>query len=293
VKVDGHRVFVEHFQYFLFHKPEGVMSTLDDPEGRAHLGDVVRKLGAGRLYPVGRLDFATSGLLLLTNDGDLTQKLLHPRFQVERQYEAKVQGILSDAEFMKMATGVRLEDGWAKAEVSPIRRMETNSYVKVLVREGRNRLVRRIFEAMGHPIVKLQRVGFGPLLLDRMPPGEIRRMSPEEVKALKAFAARGNPPAGAKGSPKAAGKAPVRGAKPDSGSREGRGPGKGPGKSFDKGPRKPFGKGPGKGFSKSPAKDVGKGLRTPAGYSDRPYSGPPKKGRSSLQGRGRGSFRVK
>ena len=191
VKVDGKRVFTENTQYFLYNKPEGVMSTMEDPEGRKHLGDVVRTLGGGRLYPVGRLDYNTAGLLLLTNDGDLTQRLLHPKFQVARTYSAKIQGILTKDEFAKLAAGVRLEDGWAKAEVTPVLKMQTNSYVNVTVREGRNRLVRRLFEAMGHPVVKLKRVAFGPLELGPLTTGEVRRMTPEEVKELKAFAARG------------------------------------------------------------------------------------------------------
>jgi 23S rRNA pseudouridine2605 synthase len=191
VKVDGKRVFTENTQYFLYNKPEGVMSTMEDPEGRKHLGDVVRTLGGGRLYPVGRLDYNTAGLLLLTNDGDLTQRLLHPKFQVARTYSAKIQGILTKDEFAKLAAGVRLEDGWAKAEVTPVLKMQTNSYVDVTVREGRNRLVRRMFEAMGHPVVKLKRVAFGPLVLGPLTTGEVRRMTPEEVKELKAFAARG------------------------------------------------------------------------------------------------------
>lgn len=191
VKVDGRRVFVETFQYFLFNKPEGVMSTLEDPENRPCLGDVVRRLGGPRLFPVGRLDINTEGLLLLTNDGDLTQRLLHPKFQVARTYLAKVQGILTQDEFAKMGRGIRLEDGWAKAEVTPVRRMETNSYVRVTVREGRNRLVRRLFEAAGHSVLTLRRVGFGPLSLGDLKVGEARRMAPPDVAALQRFAALG------------------------------------------------------------------------------------------------------
>ncbi len=185
IKVDGRRVFVETFHYYLYYKPDGMMSTVEDPEGRPALGDVVRKLGAGRLFPVGRLDFHTEGLVFLTNDGELAQKMLHPKFQVPRIYLAKVQGILSRDEFDRMAQGIRLEDGWARAEVEPERRMERNSYVRVTVREGRNRLVRRLFEAMGHPVVKLKRVGFGPLRLGKLLPGESRKLSEEEVRALQ------------------------------------------------------------------------------------------------------------
>jgi 23S rRNA pseudouridine2605 synthase len=235
VKVDGKRVFVETFQYFVYFKPEGVMSTMDDPEQRPHLGDVVRRLGGGRLYPVGRLDFNTEGLLLLTNDGDLTQKLLHPKFQVPRTYQAKVQGILTTEEFERIGRGVRLEDGWATAEVTPIRKMETNSYVRVTVREGRNRLVRRLFEAVSHPVMKLQRVGFGPLSLGSMNVGETRRLSPEEVRLLQAFAARR--PQASSPKPSKRSKKPFRPAKgarrpsaapPKRGSSRPQGRGKGP-----------------------------------------------------------------
>ena len=193
VKVNGKRIFVEVFHYFVFNKPEGLMCTLEDPEGRPCLGDMISRLGAGRLFPVGRLDYKTEGILLLTNDGDLAQKLLHPKFQVARTYLAKVQGILTTAEFEKMAQGVHLEDGWAKAEVKPVEKMEKNSYVRVTVREGRNRLVRRLFVAVGHPVVKLQRVGFGPMTLGNLAPGEAHRLGTEEIKALKAFAAGVHP----------------------------------------------------------------------------------------------------
>jgi len=261
VKVNGKRVFAENIQYFLFNKPDGVMCTLSDPEGRPHLGDVIRKLGGGRLYPVGRLDFNTEGLLLLTNDGDLTQKLLHPKFQVARTYQAKVQGILTNDEFEKFAKGVRLEDGWATAEVKPIQKMQTNSYVSVTVRESRNRLVRRLFEAAGHPIVKLQRVGFGPLSLGGLVPGEVRRMTPEEVRTLVEFAAHGpaktpvkagKKPSGPpqrtgpgrdfKGSPKRSGDSgPKRFDKGSGGFREGHGPKREFGSGGFKGPKKSFG----------------------------------------------------
>jgi len=135
VKVWGKRVFAEDFRYFLFHKPDGVMATLSDPEGRPSLGDVVQDLGGGRLFPVGRLDFHTEGLVFLTNDGVLAQKLLHPRFRVPRVYMAKLQGVLEASEFGRLAEGVRLEDGWARAEVEPMERLEKNSYVRVTVRE--------------------------------------------------------------------------------------------------------------------------------------------------------------
>ncbi len=184
IKVNGKRVTLKEFHYYLYYKPDGVMCTLEDPEDRPNLGDMVRRLGAGRLFPVGRLDFHTEGLLLLTNDGALAQKLLHPKFQVARIYQAKVQGILTPEEFERLGKGLRLEDGWASAEAKPMEKLETNSYVQLIVREGRNRLVRRLMEAMGHPVVKLKRVGFGPLKLHPMKPGDVRELEPRELKDL-------------------------------------------------------------------------------------------------------------
>jgi 23S rRNA pseudouridine2605 synthase len=184
VKVDGRRALVEPRRYFIFHKPDGMVTTLDDPEERASIRDVVAGL-PGRVVPVGRLDYHTEGLLLLTNDGELAQRLMHPRFQVARVYEAKVNGVMESATFERLGKGVRLEDGWASAEVKPLRRMEKNSYILVTVREGRKHLVRRLLAAVGHEVIRLTRVQFGPLVLGDVPPGQWRPLDAGEVARLR------------------------------------------------------------------------------------------------------------
>jgi 23S rRNA pseudouridine2605 synthase len=187
VKVDGKRVFMEEFRYYLFHKPDGMVTTMEDPQGRPSLKEVVSHLPC-RVVPVGRLDYHTQGFLLLTNDGELAQQFLHPRFEVPRVYEAKVNGILKPETFDRLRTGVRLEDGWATADVRPSRRMESNSYLFITVKEGRKHLVRRILSAVGHEVIRLLRVSFGPLQLGGLAVGQWRPLSLEEVKKLKQWA---------------------------------------------------------------------------------------------------------
>jgi 23S rRNA pseudouridine2605 synthase len=187
VKVDGKRVFTEEARYFLFHKPEGMVTTMDDPEGRLSIRNVTDRL-PGRVFPVGRLDYNTAGLLLLTNDGELTQQFLHPKFRVPRIYEAKVNGILEPADFDRLRKGVRLEDGFASAHARPIRKMEKNSYLEVSVTEGRKHVVRRLLAAVGHEVIRLMRVKFGPLELGGLPVGQWRPLDPAEVKSLKQWA---------------------------------------------------------------------------------------------------------
>jgi len=167
------------------HKPRGIVSTLDDPEGRP----TVRTLLGGiksRLYPVGRLDVNTTGLLLLTNDGALAAALLHPRRGVPRVYHAKVRGAPSEQALMRMRRGVHLEDGKTMpAEVRILAHRPTKTWLEITVREGRSRLVRRLWEAVGHPVEKLARVRFGPLALGRLPPGGWRDLTPGELGALR------------------------------------------------------------------------------------------------------------
>ncbi len=168
----------------VLHKPRGVVSTLDDPEGRP----TVRALLAGvpeRVYPVGRLDVNTTGLLLLTNDGKLAARLLHPRFEVPRVYHAKVRGRPSAEAITRLRRGVRLEDGkTAPAHVRVFAELPTKTWLELTVREGRTRLVRRMCEAVGHPVEKLARVRLGPLGLGSLPLGAWRDLEGVEAAAL-------------------------------------------------------------------------------------------------------------
>ena len=172
--------------YFLLHKPVGVVSTLKDPQGRPTVRDLLRGVQE-RVFPVGRLDYASSGLLLLTNDGELTERLLHPRYQLPRTYHAKVSGVPTPAALQALRQGVRLEDGAvsAPATVRILRASETKTWLELTLREGRNREVRRMCTAVGHSVEKLIRVRFGPFELNSLPVGAYRPLTPLEIRALK------------------------------------------------------------------------------------------------------------
>jgi 23S rRNA pseudouridine2605 synthase len=165
---------------YAVNKPTGVISTAQDSHGRATVVSLVPEVV--RLYPVGRLDSDSSGLILLTNDGGLAHRLTHPRFGVAKTYVAEVAGPpVGEQALRTLREGVRLEDGLtAPAEV---RRLGANR-LEITLREGRNRQVRRMCEAVGHPVRSLQRVGFGPLRLGRLAPGGHRRLSEAEIAAL-------------------------------------------------------------------------------------------------------------
>jgi 23S rRNA pseudouridine2605 synthase len=169
----------------LLNKPRGYLSTVDDPRGRPTVMDLLPKVKE-RVYPVGRLDFDAEGLLILTNDGDLAHHLSHPRFSIPRTYLAKVSGIPEAKTLDRLKRGVVLEDGRARAVfILLLHHGEKNSWVRVVVTEGRNRLVKRMFMAVGHPVLKLKRVAFGSLQLGSLPPGQFRSLAPEEIEKLK------------------------------------------------------------------------------------------------------------
>jgi pseudouridine synthase len=171
--------------YLLMHKPAGVMTTMRDPEGRRTVADMIPK-GVPRVVPVGRLDYDTSGVLLLTNDGELANILTHPRFGVEKIYRAIVKGRLMPEEIAKLKSGVMLEEfraAGAQVRVVAIRR--DNSVLDITIHEGKNRQVRRMFEAVGHPVVALARLRFGPLKLGDLPPGHSRALTEREVAQLR------------------------------------------------------------------------------------------------------------
>lgn len=184
VEVDGSRVPLgADLRYYMLNKPEGVVSTADDPEGRPTVLEYVDV--PDRLWPVGRLDIETEGLIILTNDGDLTHHLTHPSFEVPRTYLAEVKGSVKQRTLRTLARGVDLEDGGtAPAQVDLLDRMAGSALIEITIHEGRNRQVRRMFEAVGHPVVRLARTAVGPVRLGRLKPGDLRRLSPEEVRSL-------------------------------------------------------------------------------------------------------------
>jgi 23S rRNA pseudouridine2605 synthase len=171
--------------YLLMHKPAGVMTTMRDPQGRRTVAEMIPK-GMPRVVPVGRLDYDTSGVLLMTNDGELANILTHPRFGVEKTYRAVVKGRLMPEEIAKLKGGVMLEEfraAGAQVRVVAIRR--DTSVLDITIHEGKNRQVRRMFEAVGHPVVALARLKFGPLKLGDLPPGHSRALTEREVAQLR------------------------------------------------------------------------------------------------------------
>lgn len=188
VQVDGKVIRPEEVKrYVMYHKPAGEVTTVSDPEGRPCVLDHFRDEGV-RLYPVGRLDYDSEGLLLLTNDGALTERLLHPSHQVDKTYLARVSGKVTLETVRSLRMGVMLDDHrTAPAKVRIIKEETFATVVLVTIHEGRNRQVRRMFEENGHQVLQLRRVKFGPLELGDLPRGRWRDLTEEEVRRLRAF----------------------------------------------------------------------------------------------------------
>ncbi len=186
VFVDGRPVHLETEKHYLaYNKPIGEVTTSSDPEGRDTVMDKFRDYPV-RLFPVGRLDYDSEGLILLTNDGEMMQHLLHPSHEVPKKYLCKVSNKVTEEELRRLRQGVDLDGRLTSpAEVRLVRYEAFDSVVLVTIHEGRNRQVRRMFEAVGHQVVLLKRIGFGPILLEDLPRGSWRRLTPAEVRALK------------------------------------------------------------------------------------------------------------
>lgn len=188
IKVDGKRIKPLTAQlYFALHKPPGIVTTLKDPQQRPDLSHMIARLGdKRRVFPVGRLDYNSSGLLLLTNDGALAQRLTHPRFGVKKLYRVKLSECPDDQDLALLRKGIRLEDGMtAPARVRIVERLKKNAWIEIEIHEGRNRQVRRMFEALGYFVEKLIRLRIGPVALGTLEPAELRPLLPAEVQALK------------------------------------------------------------------------------------------------------------
>jgi 23S rRNA pseudouridine2605 synthase len=184
VRVDGSRVGVEAREVWVLNKPAGVVSTAKEPGSRPAVVSLVRS--AARLYPVGRLDADSTGLILLTNDGELANRLTHPRYEVPKAYRVRLRRPPGEADLQRLAGGIELEDGiTAPAEVRRLGERE----VEIVLREGRNRQVRRMVEVLGNEVVSLRRVRFGPVELGRLAEGESRRLAEREIAALRDVAA--------------------------------------------------------------------------------------------------------
>lgn len=186
VTVDGRAAVPQRLRYVAYNKPVGVVCSMSDPEGRPSIKEVARGLRAS-VFPVGRLDFDSSGLVLLTNDGDVAQRLSHPRHGVSKIYRIKVRGHPEEKNLDRIRRGIRLPDGvTAPAQVAVEARLQNKTRLRVRLHEGRQRQVRRMFEAIGHPVEKLSRVAIGPLRLGSLAMGATRELSDREVVALRA-----------------------------------------------------------------------------------------------------------
>ena len=190
IKVDGRRLKTrQRLRYILLYKPRGYITTRSDPQRRPTVIDLLSKGGVREyVYPVGRLDYDSEGLLILTRDGDLAARLTHPRHGVDREYEVKVLGIPSEDEMERLARGVPLDGrktGPADVKLARLLPEGKGAILSLIIHEGRNRQIRRMCEAIGHPVSKLRRVRIGPITDPHIRPGEFRDLDDKEVAALK------------------------------------------------------------------------------------------------------------
>ena len=188
VCVDGERIKFQKKQYFLVNKPVGVVCSNADPQGRPRVVDLLPPWH-GRLFSVGRLDENSEGLLIVTNDGELAHSLAHPKFQVERVYRCIIAGTPTDETFKMLRQGLHFTEG--KFRMRDVRRVKTSgksTLVEVILTEGQNREVRRMFARVGHKVLKLRRTAFGPMKLGELEPAAYRPLTPSEVRILKQYA---------------------------------------------------------------------------------------------------------
>ena len=186
IRVDGLRIppKAEHL-YLVLNKPTGVVSTMEDPRGRPALQELVSVFTRERVFHVGRLDADTEGLLLLTNDGEFSQRMMHPSFEVPKVYVAEIAGVITEATVKRLRKGVALEDGPVQPDkVEVLQRGADRSLVRITLHEGRNRIVRRLFDEVGHPVRQLSRIAIGPVRLGDLKLGAVRDLTREELGAL-------------------------------------------------------------------------------------------------------------
>lgn len=188
IKVKGKKITPSrNFQYILLNKPKDYLTTTDDPQGRKTVLDLIRNATNERVYPVGRLDRNTSGLLLLTNDGDLAQTLSHPKHEIKKIYEVKLDKDLSKNDFDALTKGITLEDGFIAPDVMAYADAKDRSVIGIEIHSGRNRIVRRIFEKLGYDVRGLDRVMYAGLTKKNIQRGKWRFLSEKEIRILKHF----------------------------------------------------------------------------------------------------------
>ncbi|MGD9158097.1 MAG: pseudouridine synthase [Desulfobacteraceae bacterium] len=186
IKLDGREIPGPSDRiYIMLNKPFGYITSLNDPEGRPVVTNLIKDISR-RLYPVGRLDFDSIGLLLMTNDGDFSYRLTHPKFHVSKTYKVTVDGIVNEATLKKLKDGVELKDGFSgRSKASLIKQTGSRSVIRLTISQGRNRLVRRMVEAVGCKVIQLMRTGFGGLEIGNLKIGKYRYLTLEEVSELK------------------------------------------------------------------------------------------------------------
>lgn len=194
IEVNGVKLEKEDKVYYMLYKPRGVISAVTDDKGRKTVVDLLKNHVHERIFPVGRLDYDTSGLLLLTNDGEFSNLMTHPKYKIDKTYIARLKGIPDKKSLMKLQNGIKLEDGKtapAKVSMTLADPKLKKAICEITIHEGRNRQVRRMFEAVGTPVVKLKRERYAFLDLGNLSPGEYRPLTKHEVKLLRVLAETG------------------------------------------------------------------------------------------------------
>ena len=189
IRVDGRLISTEVSRvYLMLNKPSGYVTTLKDPEGRPIITDLIRDVQE-RVFPVGRLDYDSEGLIILTNDGDFAHRIQHPRFKIPKTYLVKVKGKLTKADIQNVKHGVDLEDGRFRPESLDVEKINDKScWLRLTIHEGRNRILRRFFEAVHHPVARLIRVAVGEISLGKLKEGEYRNLKQNEIRKLLSMA---------------------------------------------------------------------------------------------------------
>ncbi len=184
IYVDAQELVIQRLQYFMLNKPPGILSTSKDPSGRPRVIDLIKT--DKRVYNVGRLDQSSEGLILVTNDGELANRLTHPRYGIEKKYHVHVVGVPAAADLRKLEQGVYIAEGLARAtKAKVLKRAKSGSWLEIILAEGRNREIRRMLAGIGHKVRALKRVSIGPLKLGELPLGAHRQLTPMELKSLK------------------------------------------------------------------------------------------------------------
>jgi 23S rRNA pseudouridine2605 synthase len=186
IKVDGKLIRkTESKVYIMLNKPEKYITAKSDPEGRPTVMDLLKRVKAS-VFPVGRLDYNSEGLLIMTNDGDLANAMTHPKNKIPKTYLVKIDGFLEDKDILSLKKGIRLEDGvTAPAKVRKVKEMTANSWIEITIYEGKNRQIRRMLDHLRHSVIKLKRIRIGGLQLGSLPSGAFRYLMPDEVEKLK------------------------------------------------------------------------------------------------------------